>query len=152
MIYRLRLPNDTELSNTLKTMNFYKGLSKYSKLILGKIEENNTKVAVDFRNKKVTIEHIMPQKIGEEWKAELGDNYEEIHKTLLHNIGNLILTEFNSEIGNKPFEEKKQKLETSSLNYRLDVVKRSQWNEQSILEHQTNMIKWLLNTFLCQKT
>jgi uncharacterized protein with ParB-like and HNH nuclease domain len=147
MIYRLRLPNDTELGNTLKTMNFYKGLSKYSKLILGKIEENNTKVAVDFRNKKVTIEHIMPQKIGEEWQAELGENYEEIHKTLLHNIGNLILTEFNSEIGNKPFEEKKQKLETSSLNYRLDVVKRSQWNEQSILEHQANMIKWLLNTF-----
>ena len=147
MIYSLRLPNDTELRNTLKTMNFYKGLSKYSKLILGKIEENNTKVAVDFRNKKVTIEHIMPQKIGEEWKTELGDNYEEIHKTLLHNIGNLILTEFNSEIGNKPFLEKKQKLETSSLNYRLDVVKRSQWNEQSIVEHQTNMIKWLLNTF-----
>ena len=147
MIYSLRLPNDTELSNTLKTMNFYKGLSKYSKLILGKIEENNTKVAVDFRNKKVTIEHIMPQNIGAEWKTELGDNYEEIHKTLLHNIGNLILTEFNSEIGNKPFLEKKKKLETSSLNYRLDVVKRSQWNEQSIVEHQTNMIKWLLNTF-----
>jgi len=147
MIYRLRLPNDTELSNSLKTMNFYKGLSKYSKLILGKIEENNTKVAVNFRNKKVTIEHIMPQKIGEKWKTELGDNYEEIHKTFLHNIGNLILTEFNSEIGNKPFVEKKQKLETSSLNFRLDIVKRSQWNEQSILEHQSNMIEWLLSTF-----
>ncbi|AWH74836.1 DUF262 domain-containing protein [Dokdonia sp. Dokd-P16] len=147
MIYRLRLPNDTELSNSLKTMNFYKGLSKYSKLILGKIEENNTKVAVDFRNKKVTIEHIMPQKIGEEWKTELGNNYEEVHKTFLHNIGNLILTEFNSEIGNKPFSQKKEKLKTSSLNYRLDIVKHTHWNEHSILEHQSNMIKWLLNTF-----
>lgn len=147
MIYRLRLPNDTELSNSLKSMNFYKGLSKYSKLILGKIEENNTKVAVDFRNKKVTIEHIMPQKIGKEWKSELGDNFDDIHKTYLHNIGNLILTEFNSEIGNKPFAEKKQKLETSSLNYRLDIIKRKHWNKQSILEHQSNMIKWLLETF-----
>jgi uncharacterized protein with ParB-like and HNH nuclease domain len=147
MIYRLRLPNDIELSASLKTMNFYKGLSKYSKLILGKIEENNTKVAVDFRNKKVTIEHIMPQKIEDKWEAELGDNYDEIHKTYLHNIGNLILTEFNSEIGNKPFDEKKRKLETSSLNYRLDIIKREKWNEQSILEHQANMIKWLLNAF-----
>ena len=147
LIYRLRLPNDSELSNSLKTMNFYKGLSKYSKLILGKIEENNTKVAVDFRNKKVTIEHIMPQKIGEEWKSELGENFDDIHKTYLHNIGNLILTEFNSEIGNKPFSDKKQKLETSSLNFRLDIIKREKWNEQSILEHQSNMIKWLLDTF-----
>lgn len=147
MIYRLRLPNNTELSNSLKTMNFYKGLSKYSKLILGKIEENNTKVAVDFRNKKVTIEHILPQKIGEEWKSELGENFQEIHDTYLHNIGNLILTEFNSEIGNKPFKEKKLKLETSSLNYRLDIIKRESWNETSILEHQSNMIKWLLDAF-----
>lgn len=147
LIYRLRLPNDRELSAGLKTMNFYNGLSKYSKMILGKIEENNTKVAVDFRNRKVTIEHIMPQKIEDNWKEELGENYDEIHKKYLHNIGNLILTEFNSEIGNKPFEEKKRKLETSSLNYRLDVVKREKWNEQSILEHQTNMIKWLLNSF-----
>ena len=147
MIYRLRLPNDTELSLSLKTMNFYKGLSKYSKLILGKIEENNTKVAVDFRNKKVTIEHIMPQKIEDNWKTELGDNYEEIHKTYIHNIGNLILTEFNSEIGNKSFQDKKIKLNTSSLNYRLDIVSRDIWNEQSIIEHQTNMINWLLETF-----
>ena len=147
MSFRLRLPNDTELSNSLKTMNFYKGLSKYSKLILGKIEENNTKVAVDFRNKQVTVEHIMPQKIEDKWKSELGENHEEIHKTYLHNIGNLILTEFNSEIGNKTFEEKKRKLETSSLNYRLDIIKHESWNEQSILDHQSNMIMWLLDTF-----
>lgn len=147
MIYRLRLPNDTELRLSLKTMNFYKGLNKYSKLILGKIEENNTKVAVDFRNKKVTIEHIMPQKIEDNWKNELGENYEEIHKTYLHNIGNLILTEFNSEIGNKSFQDKKAKLNTSSLNYRLEIVNQDYWNEQSIIEHQNNMINWLLETF-----
>lgn len=147
MIYRLRLPNDTELRLSLKTMNFYKGLSKYSKLILGKIEENNTKVAVNFRDKKITIEHIIPQKIEDNWKKELGSNYEEIHKKYLHNIGNLILTEFNSEIGNKSFKDKKDKLNTSSLSYRLEIVNRDTWNEQSIIEHQENMIKWLLETF-----
>lgn len=147
MICRLRIPNDVELSLNLKSMNFYKGLSKYSKLILGKIEENNTKVAVDFRNKKVTIEHLMPQKLEDNWIADLGENFEEIHQTYLHNIGNLILTEFNSEIGNKSFQEKKLKLQTSSLNYRLDIIKQDIWNEESIIEHQENMIKWLLETF-----
>ena len=147
MIYRLRLPNNNELRTNLISMNFYKGLSKYSKLILGKIEENNTKVSVDFRNPKITIEHIMPQKLDDSWKVELGENFDEIHNNYLHNIGNLILTEFNSEIGNKSFEIKKKKLETSSLNYRLDIVRRNTWNEQSIKEHQLNMINWLLDTF-----
>ena len=147
LFYRLRLPNDNEMKNELTTMNFYDGLKKYSKFILGKIEEHNTKVAVDFRNPKITIEHIMPQKLDESWKVELGEKYQEVHKTYLHNIGNLILTEFNSEIGNKPFEEKKKKLATSSLNYRLDIVNRNTWNEQSIMEHQANMINSFLATF-----
>lgn len=147
MFYRLRLPNDNEMKNTLTSMNFYEGLKQYSKLILGKIEEHNTKVAVDFRNKKVTIEHIMPQTLEDSWKVELGEHFSDIHKTYLHNIGNLILTEFNSEIGNKSFEEKKRKLATSSLNYRLDVINRNTWNEDSIKEHQLNMVKWFLSTF-----
>lgn len=147
MFYRLRLPNNSEMSMALISMNFYESLKQYSKLILGKIEEHNSKVSVDFRNPKITIEHIMPQKLEDSWKVELGEHFEEIHKNYLHNIGNLILTEFNSEIGNKPFEEKKRKLNTSSLNYRLDVITRNVWNEQSIKEHQSNMINWFVETF-----
>lgn len=147
VFYRLRLPNDNEIKTSLTTLNFYEGSKQYSKFILGKIEEHNTKVSVDFRNPKITIEHIMPQTLEDSWKVELGENYKEIHKNYLHNIGNLILTEFNSEIGNKPFEEKKRKLETSSLNYRLDIIKRNTWSEQSIKEHLSNMTTWFLDTF-----
>lgn len=147
MFYRLRLPNNSEMISALNSMNFYESLKQYSKFILGKIEEHNSKVSVDFRNPKITIEHIMPQKLNESWKVELGEYFEEIHKGYLHNIGNLILTEFNSEIGNKSFEEKKRKLNSSSLNYRLDVINRNVWNEQSIREHQSNMVNWFLETF-----
>lgn len=147
MFYRLRLPNDSEMSSTLISMNFYESLKQYSKLILGKIEERNSKVSVNFRNPKITIEHIMPQKLDESWKVELGEHFEDIHKNYLHNLGNLILTELNSEIGNKPFEEKKRILNTSSLYYRLDIIDRNVWNEQSIKEHQSNMVNWFLKTF-----
>lgn len=147
MFYRLRLPNDNEMRKELLTMNFYEGLKKYSKFILGKIEEHNTKVSVDFRDSRITIEHIMPQKLDESWKTELGTNYEFIHKEYLHNIGNLILTEFNSEIGNKSFKSKQIKLNSSSLNYRLTVINKNTWNEQSIKEHQKEMIDWFLATF-----
>lgn len=147
MFYRLRLPNNSEMTNALKSMNFYESLKKYSKFILGKIEEHNSKVSVDFRNPKITIEHIMPQKLDNNWELELGDNFAEIHKNYLHNIGNLILTEFNSEIGNQSFEIKKRKLNISALNYRLDIINRNSWNKQSIKEHQSNMINWFLETF-----
>lgn len=147
MSYRLRLPNDKEIKNALSSMNFYEGLKQYSKFILGKIEEHKTKVAVDFRDKKITIEHIMPVTLNDGWKADLGESFDEIHKTYLHNIGNLILTEFNSEMGNRAFEEKKKKLKTSSLGYRLDVIDRQLWNEISIKEYQANMINRFLSAF-----
>jgi len=147
--YRLRFPNDIEISNELKNMDFYNGLKKYSKFILGKIEENLSKVSVDFRNPKITIEHILPQAIdrSDAWKKELGFNWSDVTKTYLHNIGNLILTEFNSEMGKNSLEDKKKKLYDSSLLYRNDVLLRSTWNENDILSHQGEMVKRFLNAF-----
>ena len=147
MFYRLRFPNDIEMRKKLEVMNFYEELKKYSKFILGKMEEYNTKVAVDFRNSEITIEHIMPQTLNKSWKKELGEDYDNIHKTYLHNIGNLILTEFNSEIGNKSFAEKKEKLKTSSLSYRLDIINKNTWNKNDIENHRNIMISLLLKTF-----
>lgn len=145
--YKMRFPNDNEISERLKSMDFYNDLKKYSKFILGKIEENNTKVAVNFRDSKISIEHILPQTLSNSWKHELGSDFENIHKQYLNNIGNLILTEFNGEIGNKPFADKKEKLKTSSLNFRLDIINRDSWNARDIEEHRSNMITWFLQTF-----
>ncbi|MBP6234885.1 MAG: DUF262 domain-containing protein [Saprospiraceae bacterium] len=147
LFYKMRLPNDTEVSERLKTIDFYNEIKKYSKFILGKIEENNTKVSVNFRDSKISIEHIMPQTLSNSWKHELGSNFENIHKQYLNNLGNLILTEFNGEIGNKPFADKKEKLKTSSLNYRLDIISRDLWTEKEIEEHSNNMIVWFLQAF-----
>lgn len=145
--YKMRFPNDDEIRQTLLTVNFYEDFKNYRKFILGKIEEYNTKISIGFRNPKITIEHIMPQTLTDEWRKELGENCDEVYKNYLHNIGNLILTEFNSEIGNKPFSEKKEKLNTSSMNYRLEIVKNEKWNEDSIKNHQATMIDSFLKTF-----
>jgi len=147
MFYKMRFPNDNEMRLALETISFYEQLRKYAKFILGKIEEAKTKVSVDFRNTKITIEHIMPQNIDENWKRDLGADFDVVHKKYLHNIGNLILTEFNSEMGNKPFLEKKEKLKTSSLSYRLSIIEESNWNENSIIKHRENMIQMFLETF-----
>jgi hypothetical protein len=147
MFYRMRFPNDIEMRDALTKLNFYNGLRNYRKFILGKIEEYKTKVAVDFRKPEITIEHIMPQQLSAEWKTDLGKDFDKVHDHYLHNIGNLILTEFNSEMGNQPFKEKKRKLISSSLSYRLFVISQDVWNKDTIIEHQNNMITWFLETF-----
>lgn len=148
LFYKLRLPNDKEIRDTLERIAFYKGLNKYSKFILGKMEERQTKVAVPFKNKAVTIEHIMPQTLNEVWRSELGEEKaEEIHQHYLHNIGNLILTEFNSEMGNKSFADKKSRLAHSTIRYSHDICQYEQWCEESILDHQNRMISLFLDTF-----
>lgn len=147
LTYNLRMPNDDEIAKALRTSNFYHGLRSYAKFILGKIEEHLTKVSVDFRDSRITIEHIMPQTLSDHWRDFLGDQAEEIHREYLDNIGNLILTEFNTEIGNKPFELKREKLATSSLHYRLDVIDKSRWDEAAITDHRDLMIRRFLETF-----
>ncbi len=49
----------------------------------------------------------MPQKLDEEWKKALGQDYERIHTQYLHTIGNLTLTGYNQEYSNKSFQEKR---------------------------------------------
>jgi uncharacterized protein with ParB-like and HNH nuclease domain len=147
--YRLRIPNDSEINAELRRIDFYNGLSKYSKLILGKIEEYISKVSVDFRDKKITIEHVMPQSVERDdtWKSEIGDDWESVHKSYVHNVGNLILTEFNSEMGNKPLADKKEKLSKSNLLYRNDVLSRTTWNQNDIIAHQSEMVERFLAAF-----
>ena len=148
LFYKLRLPNDKEIRETLERIAFYKDLRSYSKFILGKMEERQTKVSVPFRDKAITIEHIMPQTLNEVWCSELGEEKaEEVHQHYLHNIGNLILTEFNSEMGNKSFADKKAQLSTSTIRYSHDICQYEQWCEESILDHQNRMISLFLDTF-----
>jgi len=100
-----RFPNDTEFKNELLIKDVY-GF-RNSKYLLDKLENfyRKEKVNVD----GYTIEHIMPQKekLTEEWKKELGANWEEIHEKYLHVLGNLTITGYNSELGYKPFLEKR---------------------------------------------
>lgn len=56
-----------------------------------------------------TIEHIMPQNpdLSSEWRRGLGPNWQQIQATLLHTLGNLTLTAYNSSYSDRPFLEKR---------------------------------------------
>jgi predicted transport protein len=86
-----------------------------------------------------TIEHIMPQNdnLSGEWKAELGPDWEQVHTTYLHTLGNLTLTGYNSELSDRPFSEKKKikggfAESPLRMNQGLSLVTR--WNREAIVE------------------
>ncbi|MCQ2833861.1 DUF262 and DUF1524 domain-containing protein [Helicobacter pylori] len=97
-----RFPNNDEFRNLFITIDFYK--FKKREYFFERLENFERKERVYTR--EYTTEHIMPQTLTEEWERGLGENFQEIHDKYLHTIGNLTLTGYNSEYGNKSFQEK----------------------------------------------
>ena len=144
----LRLPNDVELQRTLETMNF--ASFRYCKLYLSLIEEKITKSRPDQTDERLQIEHIMPQTLNDEWKEALGEDWETVHSELLNTIGNLTLIRHNQELGNKPFDKKK---ETYENNAGLQIAKtgitnRDKWDKDAILSRSRWIIQYLLQDVL----
>ena len=83
---------------------------------------------------KCTIEHVMPQKITDAWRDELGVNYTEVHEKLLHTFGNLTLSAYNAELSNQAFSDKRQRLKESHLDMNRWISERKTWDDVKILE------------------
>ena len=82
--------------------------------------------------KDCTKERVMPQTMTEEWRKELGEDWEQVHSKYLNKIGNLTLTGHNSKLSNKPFKKKKEILRDSPLSLNQYIVQRKRWNEATI--------------------
>ncbi len=105
---------------------------------------------------RLTIEHVMPQNKTAEWRAEIGEQYDEVHAKWLHRLGNLTLTAYNSEFGCKSFTEKKNMqpggLATSPLNLNQCFKKINTWDENGIIERNKNMVHGFIERMPEMKT
>ncbi len=100
-----RFPHEHEFKHHMQTRDFYN--FSHRKYSLDRLENRGQKE--DSLVGKYTIEHIMPQseQLPSEWKSDLGEDWENVHKTYLHRLGNLTLTGYNSEYSNHPFKKKR---------------------------------------------
>ncbi len=89
----------------------------------------------------------MPQKLTEEWKRDLGENFKEIHDKYLHTIGNLTLTGYNSEYSNKSFQEKKgmeKGFKNSPLRLNQGLRDLESFGEEEIKKRANDLADWAL--------
>ena len=100
------------------------------------------KEKLEFDN--LTIEHVMPQTLTQQWKQELGENCAKDHLAYLHTLGNLTLTGYNSELSNMDFAAKKQRFAESRLRLNDYFAKCNTWCAEDIKQRAEWMAQKLL--------
>lgn len=138
-------PDDIMISTKLNSFDFSTDI-KLARYILRRIENNKEfeKGLVIFDNKKVHIEHIMPQSPIDlsEWSVD-----EEAHANYLWKIGNLtlLLGTKNSSIGNSSFDIKKQSYAQSDVRMTRELKDYEKWDPSMIDQRTEMLINELLN-------
>ena len=135
-----RYPSDEEFKRCLTIKDMYNIRSKA--YWLRRLENFGRKERVIVED--YTIEHVMPQNknLSDEWKMELGENWQAIQETYLHTVGNLTLTGYNSELSDKPFKEKRDMeggFAQSPLKLNQGLAHLDNWNEQQIKTRITDL-------------
>lgn len=142
------IPSDNEFLTALQEKNLYSknALCKYLLCAI----ENQGKETLDTEN--LSIEHIMPQNknLSMSWQKMLGENWQSVHEKYLHTLANLTLTGYNSELGDKPFEKKKEKLEETITHIAVlysDVKDKSEWNSVNMEKRAKRLAEIILKLF-----
>ncbi|HEY5511443.1 MAG TPA: DUF262 and DUF1524 domain-containing protein [Prolixibacteraceae bacterium] len=137
-----RFPSDEEFERDIQKKDLYNFRNR--SFWLRRFENYGRKefVPVD----EYTVEHIMPQNenLSNNWKQTIGEDWERIHQTWLHTLGNLTLTGYNSEYSDRPFVEKRDmergfKFSPLKVNEHLGTTE--VWNEATIIERAQRLSK-----------
>lgn len=87
-----------------------------------------------------SIEHIMPQTLSDVWMKYIAFNGDTgIHEEKLNALGNLTLSESNSALGNKSFDDKKSIYADSIYRITRDVKNTSSWTKNAINERSKSL-------------
>lgn len=157
---KTRFPKDAEFEDRFKSFELYNSKPQFRKYIFERLENYNVKApdriidAID--DGTYTIEHIMPQTLTKEWKKYLGKDWDKIQSRYLHTIGNLTITEYNSEYSNLLFEKKRDLPEkgfaSSKIHINRDISTCEKWDEAAINTHASKMLSRAKNIWKLPKT
>lgn len=108
-----------------------------------------------------TIEHIFPQgeNIPDSWVSMIADGNRtrasEIQEECVHQLGNLTITGFNSSLGNKSFQEKRDRTDKkgrpvgykNGLLLNAELAETDSWNAEKIEERTARLAEELRKCF-----
>jgi alkylated DNA nucleotide flippase Atl1 len=129
---------DADVRSGVRSIPYYlNGRPHQRKLVLQWLEEsydNKEPVAMD----SLTIEHVLPQTLTPEWAMMLTDGdvseteVAEEHEALVHTLGNLTLTGYNSKLSNSSFAIKRVQLRKSGISMNQEIAEQELWARPQI--------------------
>ncbi len=128
-----RFPRDEEFKHELSNRDLYNFQRR--SYWLRRLENHGRKERVYLD--EYTIEHIMPQNenLSDEWQEALGPDWQRIQETWVHTVGNLTLTGYNPEYGDRSFVYKRDTeggFKESPLRLNAGLGELDEWNEGTI--------------------
>ena len=131
---RYAFPKDVEFADSLVHSNIYQSLrSDGSKYLLYSLEMNREHSKELPSYNVGTVEHVLPQTLNEKWKEYLTENndFDKCQK-FIHTLGNLTLTNYNGQLSNNFFEQKKVEYEKSNYANTKALKDISSWTSSDI--------------------
>ena len=119
-----KLPSLLDTKSNLEVLDLYHGDKDFCKYLLFTIENkrylHKSKITINENYDEMTIEHLMPQTLNDEWIQKLGPNYEQIHEQYLNTIANLTLIDKrnNSIMSNNIIEVKNETFQSSQYKFK----------------------------------
>ncbi len=138
---RVAVPTDEEVREGIRTRKAYGGPATGSTFaILCELMEEEHPGEAPERG-RLTVEHVMPQKLTDEWRAYLGEDAEELHGRYQDRLANLTLSGdvINSRMGAGPFAEKCKDYSRSSIGMTRRIAKERVWNEEAMLRRAEDL-------------
>lgn len=129
---------DADVGQAVRSGPYYlNGRPNQRALVLRWLEESyGSKEPVDLTT--LTIEHVLPQTPGASWldvmrqDCDEDEDPEDLHESLVHTLGNLTLTGYNSALSNSTFDTKKVKLATSGISMNQEIAQETRWGRAQI--------------------
>ncbi len=134
-------PDDSRIRNAVRTRNIY---SSHLRQYL--LKEYDLSLGSDDPANEFWIEHIMPQKLNNEWSMIISNKD---HQECVNTWGNLIpLTqEMNQSLSQSSFEIKSKEFENNSVfkSARILINEFKKWDKEEILKRSDNIAEWAIN-------
>ncbi len=148
-------PSDSNIRRDLATERLYGGRSQVREKMVLVFESINRYLSIKnhsggytILDNPPTVEHIMPQSLSPEWKEHLGPGWEQNFKDYLDTIGNLTLVtqEWNSELSNSSFQNKKSRLSSHALKLNSEYFNQPlpKWDDKAIQARANYLIDAIL--------
>ncbi len=134
---RVEVPDDEAVRAGIRNRKAYGGrATRATKAVLCAMMESEQSGDAPAR-RNLTVEHVMPQTLTDEWRSLLGEDAERIHKSYRHQLANLTLSGVNAEMGAKPFPEKRVIMKKSGVLLTRQLADEEVWDE-AVLERRAD--------------